>query len=276
MKDFLALMRPLQWVKNILVFAPLFFAGEFFSYKFYDVFLFFVQFSLVASASYSINDILDRGADSLHNEKRSRPVASGAVSVKSALYLSFFLYASSALLAFFFTPSALPILVAYAALSIIYSSYLKNIPIIDIIVVASFYLFRIEGGGIVSGTPISSWLVLCTFFAALFLVIAKRRAEATAAIKRPVLAVYNVAVLEYFLVIALALTAVSYGIYTVLGPLPRIAVYSNILVMAGLFRYLALSMLGNDTEFPEKLFFKDKIILGAVAIWGLFMGVIIY
>ena len=173
-----ALLRPYSWIKNLFIFVPLFFARDFFIYeKLTNVTLAFIIFCITASSVYIINDIFDIEQDRKHDTKKNRPIASGAVSVKSAVTLFFCLLAINALLIHFFIPQIFQLVGLYFFLNILYSAYLKHIAILDLLLVSSFYYLRIMVGGIAAGVPISNWLSICIVFISLFLIVGKRLAE---------------------------------------------------------------------------------------------------
>lgn len=274
---YLALLRPFQWIKNILVFCPIFFAGTFLEpHVFMRTLFAALTFSTVASAAYVFNDLCDLEQDRLHPVKRFRPLASGAV---SALVGKFMLGLLLVLLGFelWYIPSLLPIIASYVVLNTAYSTWLKHIPVIDIALVASFYVLRIVAGGVASGTHISPWIVLCAFFGALFIVIGKRRAEFTRAEKRKVLSKYSQASLDAMLFIATALILASYGLYSILGSKSPYAVYSTVFVVMVLFQMLNRMFLAQAVaEYPEQLLFKDRSVLGLLLLWLIFMSIILY
>lgn len=272
MKNYFLLLRPWQWVKNLLVFVPVFFAREFIDpAKVRSAGFAFVVFCLVASSMYVLNDILDAPLDRQHHKKRERPIASGRVSITAAIILSLFLLVSGFLLAYVFVPTVLLVIGIYVALNFWYSRFGKHVAILDVLLVASFYLLRIEGGGFATGTFVSRWLVLCTIFVALFIIIGKRRAELNGANIRPVLAHYSNGLLDVLLTAALALTVTTYSIYCVLGTNSPRLVYSVFFVILGCFRYVAIMFNSGRAEFPERILYTDKIILGSVMAWGAYM-----
>lgn len=279
--DYLKLLRPAQWIKNLLIFVPVFFAQEFFKRdKLENIFLAFGVFCLTASAMYVINDILDKKSDLRHPQKQSRPVASGAISIKKASFLSFVLLLASLLLTYFFIFRIFWLLIAYVILNLAYSVYLKHLVIFDILSISFFYLIRILVGGMAAGVPISNWLVLCVFFVSLVIIIGKRIGEMSQLNKRKVLQYYTNDFLKHLLSVSSGLTIVSYGLYSILGfhlgNHPTLVVYSIFFVVLGVFRYLYLIYFSVAVEYPDKLVFKDKIILGSVFFWVLFMFYVIY
>lgn len=277
MIQYLTLLRPWHWVKNFFVFLPIFFAGELFSTnKFLSTSYVFLIFCCVASCVYIINDIFDRKTDALHPLKKNRPIASGQISSKQALLFLVFLLIFNGLLIYFLAPQIAWIIIIYFLLNILYSITLKHHPIFDLLTISIFYLLRVLGGAVILNLTVSRWLVLCTIFMTLFLIIAKRKAELSHLHQRNVLQSYNPQLLDNLLSISMALTLVAYGLYTVLGNKSDWAVYSILFVILGLFRYLFLSFDSNKTEYSEKIIFSDAVILFSIISWVIFMYLVIY
>lgn len=275
---YLSLVRPLQWVKNLLVFVPIFFAAEIFvADKFLPALYTFISFCLTAGAMYIINDLIDKEQDRLHPKKKTRPLASGEVSVRSAVFMMMGLVFSGLLVAYFLALEIIFVIIAYIFLNLLYSFYLKKAVIFDILAISGFYLLRIEAGGLATETPISRWLIMCLLFASLLIIIGKRKAESLRENKREVLSDRYSHFLHDLLNIAAGLTILSYGLYSVLGISSPLAIYSLFFVLAGILRYLYLYYAsGEKAEFPEKMIFTDKIIFGSITGWVAFMYLIFY
>lgn len=277
MNAYLRLLRPQQWVKNSLVFTAIFFAKEIFIWeKLFSTILAALVFCLVASSVYIINDFCDRENDAKHPQKKNRPLASGAISLSGAIGVLIFLLVISFGIIFLFVPQILWLILLYLSLNLFYSFYLKKIPIFDLLVISSFYLLRIEVGGLAAQAPISRWLILCIIFVSLFLVVGKRLVEYARAEKREVLHSYNEELLKQLLVISSSLSIASYGLYSILGVNSPLAVYSIFLVILGIVRYLFLIYNSQAAEEPEKLILKDSVILVTLLVWALYMFLIFY
>jgi decaprenyl-phosphate phosphoribosyltransferase len=276
MKSIIRLLRPAQWVKNGLVFVPIFFARTLFNTEAFTLTLItFIGFCAAASIVYVLNDVVDAPADRLHPVKKHRPIASGAVSHTTAGVIAALLVVFLGYITYVYIPSLWWIFSLYIVLNILYSLWFKHAPVIDLVIVSFFYFLRVEAGGYATHTPISSWLILCTIFVSLFIIVAKRRAEMSHENQRKVLAYYTDTYLDHLLTMCGAITLVSYGIYTVLGQVPQYAVYSNFFLITGLFRYLHLSYTSSHTERPEKVV-MDSMIISSFLMWLIFMIVIFY
>src|SRR3989344_4807982 len=234
MLQYIVLMRPFGWVKNIFVFAPIFFAGAIFDYP--SLLLAasaFVVFSLVSSSVYVLNDIADLEHDRNHSAKKARPIASGRISVLNAKLFFGVLFLVAFVAAYALVPAIVPVLALYFLLNVLYSFFLKYVAVLDILLVSFFYLLRVIAGGIAASVFVSNWLLLCVTFLALFLVVGKRKAEYREETKRKVLEAYTPAVLDVFLAMSATLIIFSYSIYTVLVLNSPLAVYSVFFVLAG-------------------------------------------
>ncbi len=281
------LLRPKQWSKNVFVFLPLFFDK-----KFTDVHLLaltclcFVIFSLAASAVYCLNDILDRKADALHPEKCKRPIASGAVSV-GAGWAALIICAVLALgLTVWLLPELTWLLLGYMALNVAYSLWLKHVSLVDMLLVASFYVMRVLAGAISCDIVPSQWIVVMTFLLALFLVLGKRRDDVmlqteTGVTVRRGIANYNLQFINMTLTLVATVTIVSYMMYTmskdVATRFDSNYVYCTaVFVLAGILRYLQITIVENRSGSPTKVLFRDRFIQLCLLGWFISFLVIIY
>lgn len=274
---FVILARPRQWIKNVLIFAPLFFAGEFFNLLLLlKTFGAFAVFCLTASAVYVFNDIKDVEADRHHPRKRYRPLASGSVSISQAkVFLGSLL--GLVFIGLFFWPKIIPAIFIYLVLNGLYSSYFKNIAIVDLAIVSIFYILRLVVGGEIAQVTISPWIVLCVFFGALFLVAGKRRSELRHDFQRPVLDKYSPAVIDSIILIAASLAISTYGLYSVLATNSKWEVYTVPLVVTVILRLInAIWLKPQEVETPELFILKDKVSLAISGLWFLFILVLIY
>jgi len=276
---YLKLLRINHWVKNLLLFAPLFFVGSINNVeKLFSLFIAFIAFSLAASCIYILNDYVDIKSDNLHPTKKHRPIASGKVSKKIALMIMLFLFLCSLLLSLQIFHLTYWILV-YLLLNVLYSTTLKHIPIIEIMIVSSFYVLRILTGGDIISVYVSPWIILCTIFASLFLITGKRIAESYHNNYRSVLDTYTKKYLHNVLWLSSILSIISYGIYTVLilEQKNQLAIYSIFFVLFGFLRYnLILEKNPERVEKPELLVFIDKQLFINTILWVIYMYIIFY
>lgn len=279
------LLRPKQWVKNTFVLAPLFFTPEKTSVdNILTVLTGFAVFCMVASAVYCLNDFRDREADRSHPEKRNRPLASGAVSPAAALILMASLLAAAAALAFWRIPDILPILAAYFTLNIAYSMYLKSIAIIDVLIVAFGFVLRVQAGAILINVEPSAWILIVTGLLALFIALAKRRDDIVRDLgdgHRKSLSGYSLQFLDGSLMAVLSTLLVSYLIFTtdraVMDRLDSDKLYfTGPFVIAGVLRYLQLTIVYERSGSPTDLVFKDRGLMLSVVGWLCVFGWILY
>ncbi len=177
----LSILRPTQWLKNLMLFFPSFLGGELLLPGLLARGMVpFVAFCLASSSTYVLNDILDRERDKSHPRKSKRPIPSGMISHAQATALYFVLLFSALFIAFTVSPVFIAILIAYLLVSVSYSFYLKHLPIIDLFCVSAGFLFRLQAGGEAFGVEITSWLFLSVFLLAIFLSTGKRLYEKNA------------------------------------------------------------------------------------------------
>ncbi len=274
----LSLLRPKQWTKNGLVFAGYLFTVQdgHSTAQLLRVVVAFVIFCAVSGAQYAINDVADVERDRKHPRKCKRPIASGAVSVPTALVFAALLLAASFAEAFRLGNEFGGLAVAYLVLMLAYSATLKHVVIVDLLVIAAGFVIRAVAGAVVIGVPISPWLLLCTTLLALFLGLAKRRSELLTLKDglghRKTLGEYSAPMLDQMLSICASATLMSYCLYTFLpSPVshkPHEAMMLTIpFVVYGLFRYLFLIQSKNAGGSPEVVLLQDKPILFNVVLY---------
>ncbi len=270
MVTLIKLLRIHHWVKNGYIFIPLVFAGLFTDIeKVITLTLVFFSFSFLASAVYVINDIIDKKVDQKHPTKKNRPIASGKVSVKNAIGIASILFGVSFLTGAIINPLILALFILYAVLNVLYSMRLKHIPIIDIAVLAFFYVIRIVIGGVAVNIALSSWLLLTFFFLSLFLGTGKRYVELTTngGISRSVLKSYTTEFLTYILQTSSICTILFYALYSTTKNI--LIEISTVFVIAG-FAYYFYSLFRKEIrEDPTIYLFKNKVIISCVLLWGM-------
>lgn len=281
------LIRPKHYIKNLFIFMPLFFAGEFYNtQQLLHVFLAFVAFSISASAIYIFNDSRDVEEDRLHPTKKFRPLAAGTISLNTAITLMIILLVAGIALMGSLSVNALAVLGIYLILNIFYSLFLKHISILDVTIIAVGFVLRIFVGAIITDIPLSQWIVIMTFLLALFLALAKRRDGVLLHLEtknkmRKVIKDYNLKFAEGAMMIMASVTIVAYILYTtsseVVLRLQNEYVYlTSIYVILGILRYMQLSLLENNSGSPTELVFKD-LFLGLVMIaWIIHFAVLLY
>ena len=276
--DWVLLLRPAQWVKNLLVFAALIFSLHLFvPTSVVRSLAAFVAFCLVTSAAYVLNDVHDAERDRRHPIKRSRPVAAGRVSAQSALTLSAALATVGLLVSAALGPRFAAIVAAYVVLQLFYSFTLKDVVILDAMAIATGFVLRAVGGGVVIDVYVSPWLVICTFLLALFLGFSKRRhevvlLEGAASAHREALRDYSPYFLDQMISVVTASTVLAYAIYTV-SPEVREKLHTDSLyltipfVLYGIFRYLYLVHQREGGGNPTHELLTDRPLWVNVLLW---------
>jgi 4-hydroxybenzoate polyprenyltransferase len=265
--------RPLQWTKNLLVFAGIVFAAELDDpERWANALLLFVAFCAGSSAAYLVNDVRDAEQDRAHPVKRSRPVASGELAPRVALGAA----AALAVLALVLTvptgAGALAIVACFLVLQAAYTLGLKDVVLIDGLVIAGLFVLRAAAGAVGIDVRLSPWLVLCTGLLALFLALGKRRGElvlvgADLTPGRPVLTGYSLELVDQLLAVVTAATISAYSIYTFTATDSEAMMLTIPFVIFGLFRYLYLMHKHDLGEEPDRLALSDVPILVTVALW---------
>ena len=279
-------MRPRQWVKNIFVFAPLVFDVKLFNLRYLaQTVAGFVLLCLISGAVYIINDLVDIEKDRQHPKKRKRPLASGQVGA-SAVTIAAILIPLVALPAgFLLAPGFGAILTGYLLLQIAYSFWLKNVVIIDVMVIAAGFLLRVAAGvPLVDAERFSPWLYVCMTLLALLIGFGKRRQELVllkenANAHRASLQEYNLSLLDHIISIVTASTLVAYAFYTFSAPnLP--SNYTMMLtipfVLYGIFRLLYLIHVKEMGGAPEEIALSDRPLQVTFLLWGLSVVVVVY
>ena len=274
----LSALRPKQWIKNLLIFAPLIFSREFLNPDSVKLAVAtFGIFCAAASGIYLLNDLLDRDSDKKHYAKKQRAIASGKLSPKIAVVASVTLLAVSLLLAVKLNLALMAIIGGYIVLQIAYSVFLKHIAIIDLLAISTGFILRIFAGGVAIGVEISSWLLAITFLLALLLATGKRlrEAESVGIFSRKVLENYSAQFLKTTIQILLPAILVSYLFYSFQASDSPHFIFIVPIVVYGLLRYLLLIDKKSANENPTDLLLEDKPLLASVILWGISVVVIL-
>ena len=291
-KSILSLLRPWQWMKNIFVFLPLFFDGRIFDVKALGAtFWAYMSFCFAASAIYGLNDIVDAKADAAHPVKCTRPIPSGQISRLTASLISIFCVVCSVLLPSIITDSVAGtslhyVIIAYLIMNVLYCIKLKQVVIIDVFIIAIGFVFRLIAGGVVSHIHLTHWIILMTFLLALFLALAKRRDdvviyESTGKSMRKNVTRYNLPFMNQAIGIIACITMMCYIMYTVSADVvarfgtPYLYI-TSVFVLAGIIRYLQLTIVDVKSGSPTKVLLHDRFVQLCVIGWGLSFLLLIY
>jgi 4-hydroxybenzoate polyprenyltransferase len=280
-------LRPAQWAKNLFVLAPVVFAQRLFDPAALGrAGLAFATFCAAASALYLVNDIGDRHEDQRHPLKRLRPIAAGRLPVGAAAATAGVLALAAAAAAWRLSAGFQLLLGAYVALNLLYSAGLKRVVILDVMAISFGFLLRVAAGAAAIDVELSSWLLLCTIFLALFLAFSKRRHElmllqGQATEQRAVLSHYSPAFLDQMINVVTASTVVAYALYAVAPETARkfhgeSLVYTVPFVLFGVFRYLYLMYQRPSRRNPTEAILSDPPSLLNLALWGLAAIWVIY
>jgi len=270
------LLRPKQWIKNGFVAAPLFFTPDKVDAdSLLDVLSGIAVFCMAASAVYCLNDLRDAEGDRNHPVKKYRPIASGAVSPSAAIVLMVLLLVGGAALAAWRVPVILWTVGAYFALNVAYTIRLKHIAIIDVLIVAFGFVLRVDAGALIIDITPSAWILIVTGLLALFIALAKRRDDIVRdmdASHRKSLDGYTLPFLDGSLMAVLSTLLVSYLIFTtdeaVMARLGSDQLYfTGPFVIAGVLRYLQLTIVYERSGSPTDLVYRDSGLLFSVAGW---------
>lgn len=272
-------MRPKQWLKNGFLFVGLFFDRQLLDVEaVLRVSVGAVLFSLLASAVYILNDLNDLDADRNHPKKSLRPLPSGALSVGIARAAVVTIILVVFPLAYLLSTTFLWFLLAYFVLNMAYTFWFKHVALIDVLVLASFYVLRVAAGvSVIHVERFSPWLYLFTIFLALYLGMGKRRAELVmlaedANSHRRVLDGYSISFLDQLITIVLTLAILTYSLYTFSAPnLPEndAMMLTIPFVIYGIFRYLYLVHVENSGDAPEEILVSDLPLQLSIILWGI-------
>jgi 4-hydroxybenzoate polyprenyltransferase len=285
-KNYVAIARPRQHVKNLLVFAPLFFSGMMFDeVKILSTFFTFVLFSIAASSIYILNDLKDVVEDKNHPTKKYRPIASGKVSKFNATLFANGLFFTAIGCATFLSQEITLIITAYLILNVFYSFGLKHIPILDVSIISIGFVLRIYGGVAAISAEASVWIVLMTFLLAMFLALAKRRDDVLLHKKDMLVRVnisgYNLEFINAAMTIMASVVVVAYISYTISDAvqvrLNNHNLYLTVFfVIIGMLRYLQITFVEKKSGSPTDVILTDVFLQVTVVLWLVSFGLIIY
>lgn len=297
--------RPRQWLKNLSLFASLLFSGFLFeSGYFFKVLAAFILFCTISSAVYIANDIIDIAQDRKHPFKRKRPLASGELPTPIATYAAILMVVGGLFFAWNLSLSFFALVLMYMMLNLLYSGYLKRIPILDVMSIALGFILRVYAGASVVNLHMSVWFLLTVTSLSLFLAVGKRQSERTLLQgllgdlhgHRVTLSAYTQRLLDIYTSMFATATWLTYALYAfqfqfeaLTGPIPSFLskfprtfiaqkwlMVTVPLVIYGVMRYLQLVYEKNEGESPERVLLSDKPLLSAVTMWGILVLFILY
>jgi 4-hydroxybenzoate polyprenyltransferase len=292
LRALLKTMRPRQWTKNIFVFASLVFDGKLLQLdNLLRTLAGFGLFCIISSAVYIFNDILDLDADRNHPVKRNRPIASGRLPVPVAILAGTLLTLAALVLGFLLAWQFALVLLLYFSMMLVYSKWLKHIPILDVLILAAGFVLRVHAGStLILVERFSPWLYVLMALLALYLGFGKRRAEMSLVMEneagdsqdrtfRKVLDGYTLPLLDQFITIVSGTTIVAYSLYTFLRP-DAPGNHSLMLtipfVVYAVFRYLYLIEVKRIGGEPEEILLTDRPFQISLALWGITVLAVFY
>jgi len=293
-------IRPIQWLKNLAVFAAIAFSGELFlTDKFISVLYTFLIFTLISSGVYLINDLLDIKGDRLHYSKKNRPLAAGKLDRSIATVTSLLLIGTGVFWSFTLSMNLFLLLVLFITVEISYTLFLKQVILIDVIAIAFAFMIRVFAGSIVVLTPLSSWLILTVMMGSLFFAIGKRRSELTllsnvAPKHRATLSHYPPQLLDGITFMMATAALITYSLFTFNQPelsvnrkliievlpitlsSPKWLMITIPIIVYALFRYLYIIYEKREGDAPAEVLISDKPLLTTTIIWLLAVIFLVY
>jgi len=279
------LLRPEQWIKNLFVVAPLFFTPPALTWASAAAVAGGVlSFCLLASAIYIVNDYLDREADRNHPTKARRPLAAGTVSPSVALALLVLMLVGGFSLALWLSPAFAAVGAAYVVMNLAYSIWLKHVAIVDVLIIALSFVLRVLAGNVLIAVEPSAWILIVSGLLALFLALAKRRDDLVKSLDgqhRRSLAGYSQSFLDTAVAVVLGALLVTYMIYTtdrqVMAELgTERLVYTVIFLIAGVLRYLQITLVENRSGSPTMVVLTDRFLIVTGALWAVTLAALIH
>jgi 4-hydroxybenzoate polyprenyltransferase len=279
-------MRPKQWIKNVFVFAPLVFDKKLIELNYLArTIAGFILLCVISGAVYIINDLVDAEKDRQHPRKRNRPIASGQLGTGAAIAAAILIPLVTLPLGFLLVPLFGAILTLYLLIQIAYSFWLKNVVIIDVMLIAAGFLLRVAAGvPLVDAERFSPWLYVCMMLVSLLIGFGKRRHELVllkenANAHRQSLEEYNLQLLDHAISIVTASTLLAYALYTFSAeglPTNHAMMLTIPFVLYAVFRYLYLIHVKGIGGEPEEIILSDRPFQASILLWGLSVVAVLY
>ncbi len=280
------LIRINNWIKNLIIFSSIFFAGEISNVLLLrDSLITFISFSFITSSVYILNDFMDREQDRAHQSKKNRPLAAGKISVAHASVTAAVLVVVGLGLIFQLSIDTFYISLFYVAIMIGYCLVFRKIALVDVGIIAIGFVLRLYVGSTVTGFPNSMWIVIMTFLLAVFIALAKRRDDINNPVieenkTRESLNGYNLVLVDIMITVLVPIIIVTYILYcTADNNVARIGenlYLTSVFVFFGFMRYLQLVFVKNQGGDPIKLFYHDTGIQLALILWVSSFGWLLY
>ncbi|GMQ78457.1 MAG: decaprenyl-phosphate phosphoribosyltransferase [Anaerolineae bacterium] len=279
-------MRPRQWLKNGLVYAPIFFDNKLIDPEsFLRTTAAFVLLCLMSGAVYIMNDLIDIENDRQHPTKKNRPLASGGLNPMTASVTAAILIVGTLIAGFYLSVAFGAVLLVYFLVQVVYSFYLKNVVLLDVLTVSAGFVLRVAAGvAVINVERFSPWLYVCTGFLALFIALGKRRQElilmgAEAGNHRSILNEYTIDLIDRLNAIVTTSAVVAYSLYTFLAvglPENNLMMLTIPFVLYGVFRYLFLIHVRHEGGAPEEIFLRDRPMQASMILWAVVVFLVLY
>lgn len=288
MKELTKILRLNNWIKNLIIILPVFFAGRLLNLSYNEFFTLgatFIAFCFSSSMIYVINDMTDVEKDRLHPKKSKRPIASRKVSMKQSFFLVLFL-ALLIVTVLFFTPNqVIYFVVAYIIMNLVYCFGIKNIAILDVTSISLGFVFRVMAGGEASNIITTHWIIILVFLLMFSIALAKRRddlilSESSNDIYRKSHLGYTIQFIDIAKTISFTVTLVAYIIYSVSDDVmsrlgSNYVFITSLPVFLGIMRYIQLTIVFKNSGSPVDLLLKDKFLIVTVITWiALFISIL--
>jgi 4-hydroxybenzoate polyprenyltransferase len=279
--DYIKLMRPHQWLKNLFCFAGILFSGQFITVNAIYSFMGFVTFCLMSSSVYVMNDIIDINTDILHPKKKFRPIASRKISIKYATFISILLAIASVAVAYQISRLGLLLIVIYFITNVLYSIKLKNVVIVDVFIISFGFILRLLMGTWAINIEPSKWIIFCSIMITLFFGFAKRKSEILTSqnnvISRQVLHYYSHDILDIFLAIMASCSIMCYCLFVILGSKLEYIWVTVPFVIFAIVRYIYILITKNYGQDTSKDIFHDlPIMISCILFLLTYIVVILY
>ncbi len=284
---YIALLRVKEYIKNIIVFAPIFFAAKALDLPLVlNTFFVFVAFCMIASSVYILNDMVDIDYDIQHSLKKNRPLASGSISKQKASIIGAVLFLAAISLGFFIKKEVGYILLTYFGINILYTFWLKQIALVDIFAISSGFILRLFSGSLATGIVLSDWIILLTVLLSIFLILGKRRQDILLLkhendISRRSLKHYSEEYINAVMLLIASVIIALYIMYSISSDMVRIThdgyfKLTSLWIIAAFMRYFQLVFVMKKSKSPIYLFFDDPFLIVVVLLWILHCFYLIY
>ncbi|WP_299441826.1 UbiA prenyltransferase family protein [uncultured Aquimarina sp.] len=275
-KTYSSLFRVDNYIKNLFIFAPLFFGFQFDIGTIKNAFISFVLFCLIASSVYIFNDIFDLKSDQKHPVKKLRPLPSGAISVKKAFVIGILLMLISLTITYMVNTALFYVFISYLIINVFYNLYLKKVPIIDVLLISFGFVLRILAGSYATDISASSWILIMTFLLSLFLGFSKRRADVVLAnangLKAQNIRIFSVIAIDRIIFSLATIIGITYTFYTISKEVidrvgSSFVFITSIWVIVGIIRYIRVVRSSKKYKDPTAIVIGDWKLQCIILLW---------